>query len=209
MSIVTCFFRAHKAWPKQTHKSAKSKNRRYVPKGNQTSSMPGGHRSCLQQIRAGGYPEQMQADHIPPNSAYKGTRYELESKYEDRPAFPLEARYHQFTKGNGGWGGHASSSSCSIVSMGFSGVEGYNSRLRKLLLDGKFYEAFKMDLIDKKNLARMHFDDPNHFNERLIPAASNAHKRGWLSDDEYYDILFNYLDTKLSTELPTGKALRV
>jgi RHS repeat-associated protein len=134
-----------------------------------------------------------ESDHFPPNAAYAGTRYAVASSYGNRPAFPLEKEFHQFTKGTGGFGGHASSTGSTLVS---SGANGYTQQLRGMMRNGDYYGAMKMDIIDKQNVGRMRLNDSTAFNSRMRPGVTNAFNRGWLTETQFYDLMFNYLGSR-------------
>lgn len=129
-----------------------------------------------------------QVDHFPPVAAYKGTKYEKLANYYRRPAFPLRTKLHQFTKGRGGFGGHASTTGRTYVSKGFTG------RLNQLMKQGNFYEAMKLDLIDKQNLALIAHGDRHSYDRRLHRGVKLALKNKWITPSQYFDLRFNHLD---------------
>jgi RHS repeat-associated protein len=134
-----------------------------------------------------------QSDHFPPVAAYRGTQYAAGSTPYNRPAFPLETEFHQFTQGTGGFGGHASSTGSTLVS---SGANGYTQQLRGMMRNGDYYGAMKMDIIDKQNVGRMRLNDSTAFNSRMRPGVTNAFERGWITETQFYDLMFNYLGSR-------------
>ncbi len=128
-----------------------------------------------------------QIDHFPPNSAYKGTPYEKRLSYGQRPAFPLSVRRHQFKKGRGGFGLHASSTGNTFVS------KRYNAKLRLMMQRGDFFGAMKTDLIDKLNVIRGSKRE-NTYKRHLYRGVKYARKQGLIDETQQYDLKFNYLD---------------
>lgn len=130
--------------------------------------------------------DQVEVDHFPPNASYSGAFAE-QLTYGNRPAFPLPKYLHRYRKGDGGMGGHASSTGSTAVQ------KGWTSQLSAHMASGSFYGAMRDDIIDKQNVAEVACRDRNLFNKLLKPAVTLAFEDGLLSGDEYYHIMMNYL----------------
>jgi hypothetical protein len=141
---------------------------------------------------------EVDVDHFPPNSAYTGTQYENMLNYGARPAFPLPKVLHRFAKGDGGMGGHVSTTGNTAVSQGWTPM------LREAMSAGNFYEAMKKDVIDKQNVAlsagaTKNFAPHNRrlFNLLMMPAVDLALRKGMITQSQYYDLRLNYLSCPL------------
>ena len=125
-----------------------------------------------------------EVDHFPPNKSYEGTGF-THVTYGQRPAFPLPKYLHRFHKGDGGMGGHVSTTGTTSVAKGWTPQLGAKMSL------GNFYGAMKQDLIDKKNVAFCASGDRNLFNAILQPSVFLAHNGGLITAEEYLDICWN------------------
>lgn len=128
-----------------------------------------------------------QIDHFPPNSSYKGTPYEKQLSYGQRPAFPLSTRRHQFQRGRGGFGSHASSTGNTFVS------KRWNAQLRNEMMKGNFYGAMKMDLVDKLNTIRGS-KRIGIYKKHLLRGVKYARRQKLITKAQQHDLQFNYIE---------------
>lgn len=136
-----------------------------------------------------GRSDKFQIDHFPPNSAYTGTPFENQLSYGQRPAFPLSVRRHQFKKGHGGMGYHASSTGNTFVSRRF------NQNLNSMMKKGNFFQAMETDLVDKLNVISGSKRE-NTYRRHLLQGVRYAHRQGMISETEMYHLQHNYLRKK-------------
>jgi len=126
----------------------------------------------------------VEVDHFPPNASYKGTFYDGKASYGARPAFPLPKYLHRYKKGNGGFGGHASTTGSTFVQVGWTG------ELSGLMAGGDYYGAMGKDIIDKQNVAFCAAGDRHLFDGLMIPAVNLAKTLGFISESQVYQLVF-------------------
>jgi hypothetical protein len=127
----------------------------------------------------------VEVDHFPPNASYAGSTYDKQLPYAARPAFPVPKYLHRFHSGDGGMGGHVSSTGSTFV------AKTWTPQLGAKMSSGNFYSAMKQDIVDKQNVAlgATNGQDRKLFNKLLAPAVELVQKLGMISDAEYYDLL--------------------
>lgn len=131
---------------------------------------------------------QTEVDHFPPNISYSGSSYTWLS-YGNRPAFPLPKYLHRFHRGDGGMGGHISTTGSTSVAKYWSG------ELRGYMRDDDYYGAMRQDIIDKQNVALSATGNRHFFDPILFPAICLARKLGLISHGELYEILVNQMNS--------------
>lgn len=133
-------------------------------------------------------------DHFPPNKSYEGTAYATKLLYGARPAFPLPKFLHRFHRGEGGMGGHVSTTGTTFVAKGWEGVKGWTPQLSDQMAKNNFYGAMKQDIIDKQNVALSRAGNRNLFNPVLQPAVKLAFDEKLINYEQYLDICWNYFN---------------
>ncbi len=128
---------------------------------------------------------QVEVDHFPPNASYTGTLYDSRVSYGGRPAFPLPKYLHRYKKGDGGMGGHASTTGSTFVQVGWTG------ELTMLMAAGKYFEAMRQDIFDKQNVAYYASGNRHLFDELMAPAVKLAVHLGLITETEGYSLLFS------------------
>jgi hypothetical protein len=128
---------------------------------------------------------QVEVDHFPPNASYTGTTYDRILAYGARPAFPLPKYLHRFHRGEGGMGGHITTTGSTDV------AKSWTPQLRAQMAAGDFHGAMKQDIVDKQNvaLATTAGQDRNLFNGLLRPGVDLAYSQGLINEAQYYDLL--------------------